>query len=247
MADARCVRRVLSCIGVRPARRRAVVYGGCSRVCLFVVCFLWAPSRGADRLDGCSSTSRHPQGRRSGNIGTTNAMRTMGKAGGAAVFVLDFGKGAAFGVPCALAACWSCVPGPEAFSPSPRWATSMYQRIGVPRLRVRAHLQPVAQASRAARASPWPWAASSSRSAAVGALARARRCSSCSSPPTRYVSAGSHRRRRSPARSVSLYFFWRPSRRRGRVCSVRGAHGDLGAPRPTSSVCAAGPSAASVG
>lgn len=29
----------------------------------------------------------------SGNIGTTNAMRTMGKAGGLAVFVLDFGKG----------------------------------------------------------------------------------------------------------------------------------------------------------
>lgn len=29
----------------------------------------------------------------SGNIGTTNAMRTIGKKGGAAVFVLDFGKG----------------------------------------------------------------------------------------------------------------------------------------------------------
>lgn len=29
----------------------------------------------------------------SGNIGTTNAMRSMGKAGGSAVFVLDFGKG----------------------------------------------------------------------------------------------------------------------------------------------------------
>ena len=29
----------------------------------------------------------------SGNIGTTNAMRALGKAGGAAVFVLDFGKG----------------------------------------------------------------------------------------------------------------------------------------------------------
>ncbi|MEC4183394.1 glycerol-3-phosphate acyltransferase [Adlercreutzia sp. R21] len=33
----------------------------------------------------------------SGNIGTTNAMRTLGKAGGAAVFVLDFGKGIAAG------------------------------------------------------------------------------------------------------------------------------------------------------
>ena len=29
----------------------------------------------------------------SGNIGTTNAIRTMGKVGGGAVFVLDFGKG----------------------------------------------------------------------------------------------------------------------------------------------------------
>ena len=33
----------------------------------------------------------------SGNIGTTNALRTMGKAGGAAVFALDFGKGLASG------------------------------------------------------------------------------------------------------------------------------------------------------
>ena len=33
----------------------------------------------------------------SGNIGTTNAMRTMGKKGGAAVFLLDFGKGIASG------------------------------------------------------------------------------------------------------------------------------------------------------
>lgn len=33
----------------------------------------------------------------SGNIGTTNAMRTMGKAGGIAVFLLDFGKGLASG------------------------------------------------------------------------------------------------------------------------------------------------------
>ncbi len=33
----------------------------------------------------------------SGNIGTTNAIRTMGKAGGYAVFALDFGKGIASG------------------------------------------------------------------------------------------------------------------------------------------------------
>ena len=40
----------------------------------------------------------------SGNIGTTNAMRTMGKAGGAAVFLLDFGKGLASGALAMVAA-----------------------------------------------------------------------------------------------------------------------------------------------
>ncbi|MEG0476062.1 MAG: glycerol-3-phosphate 1-O-acyltransferase PlsY [Raoultibacter sp.] len=34
----------------------------------------------------------------SGNIGTTNAIRTMGKVGGYSVFVLDFGKGIASGL-----------------------------------------------------------------------------------------------------------------------------------------------------
>lgn len=34
----------------------------------------------------------------SGNIGTTNAMRALGKKGGAAVFVLDFGKGVVAGL-----------------------------------------------------------------------------------------------------------------------------------------------------
>ena len=43
----------------------------------------------------------------SGNIGTTNAMRTMGKVGGSAVFVLDFGKGLASGA-IALAAANLC-------------------------------------------------------------------------------------------------------------------------------------------
>ena len=46
----------------------------------------------------------------SGNIGTTNALRTMGKAGGAAVFVLDFGKGVVSGL-LALATLWFFVPG----------------------------------------------------------------------------------------------------------------------------------------
>lgn len=34
----------------------------------------------------------------SGNIGTTNALRTLGKRGGAAVFALDFGKGFVAGI-----------------------------------------------------------------------------------------------------------------------------------------------------
>lgn len=45
----------------------------------------------------------------SGNIGTTNAMRTMGKKGGVAVFVLDFGKGIASGF-VALGVLWAFVP-----------------------------------------------------------------------------------------------------------------------------------------
>ena len=46
----------------------------------------------------------------SGNIGTTNAIRTMGKVGGYAVFVLDFGKGLLSGF-LAWAFCWSFLPG----------------------------------------------------------------------------------------------------------------------------------------
>ncbi len=40
----------------------------------------------------------------SGNIGTTNAFRALGKAGGAAVFLLDFGKG----LLCGFLAWWAC-------------------------------------------------------------------------------------------------------------------------------------------
>ena len=40
----------------------------------------------------------------SGNIGTTNAIRTMGKVGGYSVFVLDFGKGVLSGVLALVAA-----------------------------------------------------------------------------------------------------------------------------------------------
>lgn len=46
----------------------------------------------------------------SGNIGTTNAIRTMGKVGGYSVFVLDFGKGLLSGF-LAMLACWFLVPG----------------------------------------------------------------------------------------------------------------------------------------
>ena len=46
----------------------------------------------------------------SGNIGTTNAMRSLGKIGGGAVFLLDFGKGLLSGF-LALLACWYLLPG----------------------------------------------------------------------------------------------------------------------------------------
>ena len=46
----------------------------------------------------------------SGNIGTTNAIRTMGKVGGYSVFVLDFGKGLLSGF-LAMLACRLLVPG----------------------------------------------------------------------------------------------------------------------------------------
>lgn len=46
----------------------------------------------------------------SGNIGTTNAIRTMGKVGGYSVFVLDFGKGLLSGV-LAWWFSWSFLPG----------------------------------------------------------------------------------------------------------------------------------------
>ena len=61
-------------------------------VCLFVVCFLLGSIPWGLII---STVFFHKDIRKegSGNIGTTNAMRTMGKAGGAAVFVLDFGKG----------------------------------------------------------------------------------------------------------------------------------------------------------
>ncbi len=45
----------------------------------------------------------------SGNIGTTNAMRSMGKVGGVAVFLLDFGKGLISGF-VGLGACWFFLP-----------------------------------------------------------------------------------------------------------------------------------------
>lgn len=48
----------------------------------------------------------------SGNIGTTNAIRAMGKVGGYSVFVLDFGKGLLSGALALLFAQW-CAAGGE--------------------------------------------------------------------------------------------------------------------------------------
>ena len=61
-------------------------------VLLFVVCFLLGSIPwGLVISEKVYHTDIRKHG--SGNIGTTNAMRTMGKKGGIAVFVLDFGKG----------------------------------------------------------------------------------------------------------------------------------------------------------
>lgn len=94
----------------------------------------------------------------SGNIGTTNAMRTIGKAGGAAVFVLDFGKGLLSGV-LAWAFSQYLLPGaglvPERpFPTTPCWPWRSSAAPG-------ATSSARGSSSRAARASRWPWAACS--------------------------------------------------------------------------------------
>ena len=96
-------------------------------VCLFVVCFLlgsipWGVV--ISKLFYHTDIRAHG----SGNIGTTNAMRTMGKVGGSAVFVLDFGKGVLAGF-LPILACWFFVPGGGLTAESPlSYAT--YQGIG---------------------------------------------------------------------------------------------------------------------
>ncbi len=78
-------------------------------VCLFVLCFLLGSIPWGlviSKLFYHTDIRKHG----SGNIGTTNAMRTMGKRAGAAVFVLDFSKGLLAGF-CPLLACWFFVPG----------------------------------------------------------------------------------------------------------------------------------------
>lgn len=58
----------------------------------------------------------------SGNIGTTNAMRSLGKVGGAAVFLLDFGKGLLSGLIASLVGDY--LAGGGAFAPYPAIAGS---------------------------------------------------------------------------------------------------------------------------
>lgn len=60
----------------------------------------------------------------SGNIGTTNAMRTMGKKGGVAVFVLDFGKGLLSGL-IALFVLANFIPGAGVAADSPVSASTV--------------------------------------------------------------------------------------------------------------------------
>lgn len=96
-------------------------------VCLFVVCFLLGSIPWGliiSKLFYHTDIREHG----SGNIGTTNAMRTMGKKGGAAVFVLDFGKGLLAGF-LSLVACWFFVPG-GGVSPDSPLSYATYQGIG---------------------------------------------------------------------------------------------------------------------
>lgn len=58
----------------------------------FIVSFLLGSTPGASSSRSWPFT-RNIRDEGSGNIGTTNAFRAMGKVGGALVFVLDFGKG----------------------------------------------------------------------------------------------------------------------------------------------------------
>lgn len=96
-------------------------------VCLFAVCFLLGSIPWGVVI---SKVFFHKDIRSegSGNIGTTNAVRTMGKAGGAAVFLLDFGKGLLAGF-LSLAACWYLVPGAGLTLESPL-SMETYQGIG---------------------------------------------------------------------------------------------------------------------
>lgn len=96
-------------------------------VCLFVVCFLLGSIPWGliiSKLFYHTDIREHG----SGNIGTTNAMRTMGKKGGAAVFLLDFGKGLLAGF-LPLVACWFFVPG-GGISPDSPLSYATYQGVG---------------------------------------------------------------------------------------------------------------------
>lgn len=96
-------------------------------VCLFVVCFLLGSIPWGliiSKLFYHTDIREHG----SGNIGTTNAMRTMGKKGGAAVFLLDFGKGLLAGF-LPLVACWFFVPG-GGVSPDSPLSYATYQGVG---------------------------------------------------------------------------------------------------------------------
>ena len=141
----------------------------------------------------------------SGNIGTTNAMRTMGKAGGAAVFVLDFGKGLLVGGSRPLVRPGICVPGGRL---SPECLVQLRDRdLGLAFLGcVWGHIF-----------SPWlKFKGGKGIAVAVGCLfvtfgpvgaCSSSRCSPSVVAMTRYVSVGSI-----AAAAVcpffSLYFFW---------------------------------------
>ena len=69
----------------------ALLIGGLFLICFFLGSIPWGVV--ISRVFYNTDVREHG----SGNIGTTNAIRAMGKVGGYAVFVLDFGKGLASG------------------------------------------------------------------------------------------------------------------------------------------------------
>lgn len=168
----------------------------------------------------------------SGNIGTTNAFRAMGKVGGALVFVLDFGKGLLSG----WLAFWF-------WAPLAGWAEIDYSLAGA-NVACNGEGLPV-DAGALARPSPSP-AARSATSSAPGSSSKAVRVSRWPPPASCSSSAPWASSSRSPSSPSALpspvACPWAPSPRQSSArcspCTSTGASGSPGSsspPRPASS------------